>query len=537
MSTINNQLNKALSSAPLAGAIPLFDINRNLNANTFLSGLTSITSAAGITTLTVSSNQYQVVVGTTTQTIVLPDATTLADGTSFTIINQSTGVVTINNAIPTTIYTLGSGASVQLILTANGISAGVWDVISPIANPNPVVASTPSFPGQLMSVWKGGNYIDGTFNPSVLMGTFDAYSAAAKFTTLDLGSIQEFLPNVTDNPTFTNLTSFTASELTSINGTFSYSFPLLTTLSMPNLVNVNGDFQPTFTMLTSFSLPNFTMLNGSFSANFTALTSLSSNLTWIGNGFTPELDAATSISFPNLTYTGGTIGDGSSYSLLTSWSMPLLTSIGNGSGNAFTQQCPLLTSINFNSLVTVNGRVYLTWDAITTVSFPALVTINGSFVGSFAAATSFSFPNLVTINGSLGNSLSIPSMVTLSFPALQTISNALGPFTAGSLTSFTLPAIETIGSISLTAAALSTFTLNSGLLTVNGNVIMSGCALNQASVDGILVSLANLNGSGGTTSYNSLTVNLSGGTSSTPSATGLTAKATLVGRGCNVITN
>ena len=27
MSTINNQLNKALSSAPLAGAIPLFDAN------------------------------------------------------------------------------------------------------------------------------------------------------------------------------------------------------------------------------------------------------------------------------------------------------------------------------------------------------------------------------------------------------------------------------------------------------------------------------------------------------------------------------
>lgn len=93
------------------------------------------------------------------------------------------------------------------------------------------------------------------------------------------------------------------------------------------------------------------------------------------------------------------------------------------------------------------------------------------------------------------------------------------------------------GVISITAANLQNFSFNAGLLKVGGNVTMTGMKLTQSAVDGILVSLAALDGTGGTTSYNSFTVNLSGGTSSTPSATGLTAKATLVGRGCTVTTN
>ena len=72
---------------------------------------------------------------------------------------------------------------------------------------------------------------------------------------------------------------------------------------------------------------------------------------------------------------------------------------------------------------------------------------------------------------------------------------------------------------------------------IGGNVTITGAALNQASVDGILVSLAALDGTNGTTAWSSKTVNLSGGTSSTPSATGIAATATLVGRGCTVTTN
>jgi hypothetical protein len=66
---------------------------------------------------------------------------------------------------------------------------------------------------------------------------------------------------------------------------------------------------------------------------------------------------------------------------------------------------------------------------------------------------------------------------------------------------------------------------------------MSGMKLDAASVNGILVSLAALDGTNGTTAYSSKTILLNGGTSATPSGAGITAKATLVARGCVVTTN
>ena len=57
-----------------------------------------------------------------------------------------------------------------------------------------------------------------------------------------------------------------------------------------------------------------------------------------------------------------------------------------------------------------------------------------------------------------------------------------------------------------------------------------GCALDQTSVDNILVSLDTAGQSNGV-------VNLDGGTSAAPSATGLAAKASLQGKGWTVFTN
>jgi hypothetical protein len=62
------------------------------------------------------------------------------------------------------------------------------------------------------------------------------------------------------------------------------------------------------------------------------------------------------------------------------------------------------------------------------------------------------------------------------------------------------------------------------------NFAWSGCALDQTSVDNILVSLDFAGQSGGT-------VGISGGTSSPPGAAGLAAKASLEGKGWTVLTN
>lgn len=80
----------------------------------------------------------------------------------------------------------------------------------------------------------------------------------------------------------------------------------------------------------------------------------------------------------------------------------------------------------------------------------------------------------------------------------------------------------------------------SGLGTIKkigGNFSITGAALSEASVDYYLMLLAGLDGSGGTTVFENVTVDLSGGTSAPPSGDGLAAKAVLEGRGCTVTVN
>ena len=97
-----------------------------MQAETFISSLTIIVSSAGTTTLTNTSNTQIIVTGSTTQTIVLPDATSLPLGYTFNITNLSTGSVTIQSFGASTLDTLSyRGANQSFILKSNS-SAGTW---------------------------------------------------------------------------------------------------------------------------------------------------------------------------------------------------------------------------------------------------------------------------------------------------------------------------------------------------------------------------------------------------------------------------
>jgi hypothetical protein len=242
--------------------------------------------------------------------------------------------------------------------------------------------------------------------------------------------------------------------------------------------------------------------------------------------------------------------------------MPYATAIDFGSitqvNNAFTGTIPTITSLTASSLIQfssdfggtyaalttlsmsalkyVGGGISFTANSLTSLSLASLIAVNGNFGPSVNGATSVTLTNLVYIGG--GWSLAATSATSIDLSSLQYIIGATNA-ALNSVTSLSLPAIVSIGNqLAFSSIAnMTTFSFGSTLKAVGGNVTMTGGKLNQASVDGILVSLAALDGTGGTTSYNNFTVNLSGGTNSTPSATGLAAKATLVGRGCTVTTN
>ena len=128
-----------------------------LYANNVYLGFTTITAAAGTTVLTNSSSGWQQVVGTTTQTIQLPDATTLYKGLAYTIANNSTGAVTIKDNASTTLDTTVTGGSSILVLTNNSTSAGTWVAYSYIPSSYDFSTSTANFGGATITnaTWNG----------------------------------------------------------------------------------------------------------------------------------------------------------------------------------------------------------------------------------------------------------------------------------------------------------------------------------------------------------------------------------------------
>jgi hypothetical protein len=86
-------------------------------------GYTTTVTAAGTTVLTNTSTAQQFFTGATTQTIQLPVVTTLANGWTFTIVNRSTGLVTVKTSGGNTL-TVVSNQDGWLVCTCVDITAG-----------------------------------------------------------------------------------------------------------------------------------------------------------------------------------------------------------------------------------------------------------------------------------------------------------------------------------------------------------------------------------------------------------------------------
>jgi hypothetical protein len=100
---------------------------KNIAASKFVPGYSAITSAAGTTVLTADSNYYQNLVGSTTQTFELPDATTLLVGTTFIFDNNSSGALTVVDNASGPIETIPGGAAGFIYLANNSTVAGSWN--------------------------------------------------------------------------------------------------------------------------------------------------------------------------------------------------------------------------------------------------------------------------------------------------------------------------------------------------------------------------------------------------------------------------
>ncbi len=263
---------------------------------------------------------------------------------------------------------------------------------------------------------------------------------------------------------------------------------------------------------------------------------------------------------------------GSPSNTLTAISFPTVTATSFASLNNFGG----LQTVEFPELLTTSAVNLQSCPALTTVSFPKLTSVgqNGLQLGSSVpfTMTTFSFPALTSCYKlqCFQNYLGLTAITSVQFPVLAQLglsfqnvsdlteitlpsvtSTSLFGFSCtlynGTLTKVHLVNLETINTYSMS------FNSNYGLSdvqigtvgvtkTFNGNgnnpmIDFQGCALSQASVDGILALWASLDGTNGTSNVNSGNMYLQGGANSTPSAAGFNSMAILQSRGWYIAYN
>lgn len=115
-------------STATASTVAFRDGNVNFQVNNCIENFTTTATAAGTTTLTISSAKNQQFTGSSTQTLVLPNATTLQLGHQFYVMNRSSGAVTVNMSGGSLLQTMAGGTFALFTLTFNGTAPGQWDI-------------------------------------------------------------------------------------------------------------------------------------------------------------------------------------------------------------------------------------------------------------------------------------------------------------------------------------------------------------------------------------------------------------------------
>lgn len=234
--------------------------------------------------------------------------------------------------------------------------------------------------------------------------------------------------------------------------------------------------------------------------------------------FQSSSDVDSLLGITSLTFKGTALEAGitlSAKQVIQSAYFPGLLTVGSAAvlGAFNFQNCPLLQSISAPSLTSIESSCVVSGNvSLTTFNLPSLTQFGSGATSIFnnTALQTLSLPSLITVFGFLcsGNT----SLITLNLPVLGSM-GASADMNASGCTN------------------LVNVTLTSYIPSNGRSQNFSSCALSQASVDHVLARcVANA-------AYVSGTVTLNGGTNSTPSVAGLADKATLIARGCTVLTN
>ena len=367
----------------------------NMAASKFVPGYTAVTAAAGTTVLTADSNYYQNLVGSTTQTIRLPDATTLLVGTTFIFDNNSSGALTIVDNASGSVEIIPSGAAGFVYLANNSTVAGSWNKHSFLPASYDFNTTTANFGNAIITnaVWNGTTIASGYGGTGLT--TFTAannalYSTGAS--TLTAGT----LPIQAGG---TAATTFTANGVLYGNGTSALGVTAAGTTGQVLIATTSGapswGAVPTTAAVTSFSAGTTGLTPNTAT---TGAVTLSGTLD-VDNGGTGQT-----------TYTDGQL------------------LIGNSTGNTLTKatltQGTGITITNGSGIITVANA------GVTSFTSSSGLSTNTSATGAVSVTNTapMTYPTgtgiaVVTSGTSWGTTLTAPSGDIVGTTDTQTLTN------------------------------------------------------------------------------------------------------------------
>jgi hypothetical protein len=372
------------------------------------SGATTAT-AAGTTTLTVSSYTIQEFTGATTQTVVLPVVTTLRLGHQFRFINNSSGLVTVNSSGGNLVTTVAAGATVFVsCILITGTTAASWSVFNAAATYSTLAsmsaANAALLVGGASTLLHGHNLADG----QMLNGKI-VPSVSSNNLTLALKGMDGNDPSAT-NPVLVRIgntiRSITAAlSVTKNAGTnwFGSGATILATKEIDYFAYLG--YNTTDGVVLGFSRVPYASLYSDFSATTTSETyaaistttnaAAGDNYVNIGR-FAATLSATASFNWSVPTFTAANLKQCPTYETrLLTWA-PVITS-DTGTPTTVTNTCKYklmgsdieyLVSVTVVDKGTANGNINLT--------YPFLVAITQSGAGRENAATGASVGAKIT---------------------------------------------------------------------------------------------------------------------------------------------
>ena len=342
------------NTVSLSGYVPYSSYGtNNVSANNFFYGFTSIAASGAQIVLTVNSTPSYLITGSGGQTIKLPDATTLPNGTVFQFNNnQSSGAISVNNNSNTLVKSVPSGGYLTLILTDNTTITGLWDSHFEIPANASWSTNTLDWAGSITNATWNGNVV------AINRGGTGS-------------STQNFI-DLTTNQTIAGTKTFsTAPVLSSL-----VASQILATDASKNIQTLDVATYPSL-----LELAYVKGVTSSIQTQFSGKQPLSTNLTSLaGLNYT-------SLGFVKMSASGTFSLDTNTY--ITSSAL-LATASGDATGTVSSTNLPLtLATVNSNTgsfgsssaipIITVNAKGLIT--AVSTVTVPIQInslTLNTS---------------------------------------------------------------------------------------------------------------------------------------------------------------